>query len=540
MQVERYRLFTSARKVDRLKNIHRIEYIYKFLEKLKKKPVEKVIFQFNFSLRKWREDHCNSLYNSIKFGLENYCKCDVSEKFYSPNVKTLEVKTNPELANSVLDVITETNHYNYAQVCIVGLYTPEKREVSWCSGISLVSGNGNYYKKSVVEKLTKFVPVKIEQIEKIPYRNGTTVENEEEINWLKKNLCEYLDDESPTAEILFRDCMGNRVAFERVKLPGSEDHLRWRRKVGEVFEEVRIRSKEDLRELIKNDDAFSLYPAVQGEIKHSGKLMKIKTKFVMEFDTPNLMRKNRIGLAAKVADTIQQLFKELRIPTLYLHSGSRSARSQCFIDYYSILENLESVKRDFPFIGIVGTKEIRKPEELYNIVIKCFERCLGIEILEKLKKKDLLFTEVNEKVVPTITFNKRGELRPISILIDRPLTVSIGVGSPKKLVPLKENEEILLNLSENYRKWKIRYVPTVCTPIERCPKSEKEIVEKTNIVKAYNTFDEKFWLLIGKMKERIDIETIERVLKKYLGKERMLSDFVTMKELLFIRKYYLS
>jgi hypothetical protein len=505
---EVYRLKASSRKRDSLKEIFPIE------------EIEKLIHDFNlnviyliYDLRRKNEDHASIYFSHIEEVLFKYFDIKPEKDFLiegETDVVKIKIKCkNPSQIFPIL--VDDEREFNFAdQLYILRL---DGNKVSK----SVIVGRRYYYK--CLEK-PSYNPI---QIDKIPYRGRTTVENEEEKGKAKKILLDYFSTPE-VLECLFKDADG-KVGFEKLVLPGKEDHVHWRKRVNNHFEEIEIKSREDFKKLIEKEDAACFYPPLTKQVYFKGKLIKVKHKFVCEYDPPEILKKDRKGMeiVAKISDMVNSLFEELNIPTIYLFSGSKSARNQNFIDYEDLLENLRKIKKDFSFLGYAFyTKPKGIEDEYRNIVSKSFNSAISLELIKKLDRNNLLKRELNGKLVPNVTFNPRGKFKPLSILVDFPHAVSIGVGSPKKVLRDEKTKELTF---------------LGCAPIERCPISDEERLNfKLQNISDY--FKKNYQNILKKMERKIKATTFEKIFEKFLNREEEFLDFHVLKEEKFLEKYY--
>jgi hypothetical protein len=506
---EIYRLRASSKKRDILKEIFPIEEIEKFLNEFNPDTIHLI-----YDLRRKNEDHASTYFSHIEEVLFKYFGANLEKNFLIPgetNVVNIRIKCK-DLKKIFPILIDEEREFNFADQLYI-LKFDGKKVIK-----SMIVGRKNYYK--YLEKPSPN-PVKID---KIPYRGRTTVENEEEMKIAKKVLLDYFDSNPEVLDCLFEDACG-KVGFEKLMLPGKEDHIHWRRKVNDHFEEFEIKSGEDFKKLVEGEDASCFYPSLTKVVNFKGRLIKVKHKFVCEYDPPEILRKDKKGMeiVAKISDMANSLFEELGIPSIYLFSGSKSARNQCFIDYESVLENLEKIKKDFPFLGYAfPTKPKGIEDEYRNIVSKSFNSALYLEFVRKLYKNNLLKRMLNERQILNVTHNPRSKFRAVSILVDFPHAVSIGMGSPKKILREKERGKLTF---------------LGCAPIEKYPLSEEEMLN-FKLENISDSFKKNYQNILKNMERKIEVKTLEKIFERFIEREREFFDFQVLKEEKFMEKYY--
>jgi hypothetical protein len=504
---EAYRL--KASKKDNLKTVFPISEIQDFVKDLKKASIFLIYDQ-----RKLKEEHAFNYFTQILKPLKNYFNVNVSIEYPIPyEIGVSVVKIESENPKEIIDIITDTPDFHFASQLCIFVYKDEKTIDK-----SLIIGLKGYYKYPK-DKATFY---SVKQIDKIPYRGKTTVESDEEKKSVKKMVFDYLTIDS-VAECLLKDTDGSEIGFERLILPGKEGHIHWRRKLEKnLFEKVKLQSKNDLVKLVEEEDAFSFYPSLSKEIDWNEQKVKVRHKFVRELDPPEILTKgDGIKLVTKISDITKSLCEELEIPSIYMFSGSKSARVQCFIDYYDILNNLEKFDKDFPFIGAAYKEKPRKIEELYKSVYRSFNKAFDLELINKLDEKGLLLREFNRRPVPNVTFDSKSELRSLTILVDSPSAVSIGIGSPKVIKRINE-----------------KIVPLVCKPIEKCPSSEEEILQEFNIQSAISYFEKNSKKILNNLEKKITSKTFEKIFEKTAKNEKEFFDLCSLNEDEFFRKYF--
>jgi hypothetical protein len=505
---EIYRLRASSRKRDILREVFPIEEIEKFVH-----DSNPNIIYLIYDLRRKNEDHASIYFSHIEEVLFKYFDVKPEKDFLvqgETNVVKIRIE-HEDLSKIFSILLDDQREFNFAdQLYILRL---EKNKVLK----SMIVGLKNYYK--FLEKC----PYPPTIFKKVPYKGRTSVENEEEKVLAKRVLLDYFNPSQEVVECLFEDTNG-KAGFEKLVLPGIEDHIHWRRR-NKHFEEVEIKSSEDFKKLVEEEDAACFYPSLTKQVNFKGKTIKIKHKFVCEYDPPEILRKDREGLeiVAKISDIANSLFEELAIPSIYLFSGSKSARNQSFIDYEDVLENLDKIKKDFPFLGYAfSTKPKGMEDEYRNIVSKCFNSAIYLELVKKLYKNNLLRRLLNEKPVLNVTHNPRSKFRALSILVDFPHAVSIGIGSPKAILRDKEKKELTF---------------LGCAPIEKYPVSEKEMLSfKLENISDY--FKKNYQSILKSMERKIEAETLEKIFERFIEREREFFDFQVLKEEKFIEKYY--
>jgi hypothetical protein len=514
---ESYRLRASARREDRLQTIFPIREIYDFV-----KDLNHINIYLIYDQRRLNEDH-TSYFDQISFSLKKYFSIEISKNFPTNEEKLVAIKIDTKNPKESLDIITDNRDFDFASQLCIFVYDGEKIRKG------LIVGLTRYY-KLIKGKSTFYSSPK--QIDKIPYRGRTTVDSEEEKNLAKEILFDYFSSDN-VVECLLKDANDGELAFERLVLPGKEDHLHWHRKTEEnLFERIKLCKKEDLMDLIEKEDSFSFYPSLSKRIDFGEQEIKVKSKFVRENDPPKILFKgDGTDLVARTSDILKSLCEELEIPSIYLFSGSKSARVQCFIDYEEIFGKLSAIDRDFPFIGASYQKKPRTQEELYENILTSFNKAFNLELIKKLAENKLLTRELNGKQVPNITFNSKSKFRPVSMLIDSPPTVSIGLGSPKLIKRLDEKSKENLG-------WKKNFIPLVCTPIEKCPSSEEEILQKFNILSSFDYFEKNYKNILGDMEKKITSRTLEKIFEKTEDNKEEFQDFCVLEEENFLRKHY--
>jgi hypothetical protein len=506
---EIYRLRASSRKRDILKEINPIEEIEKFIH-----DSNPNIIYLIYDLRRKNEDHASIYFSHVRKVLFKYFGVKLEKSFLiKGETKVEKIRIEYKDFSQIFPILVDDNReFNFAdQLYILRL---EGNKVLK----SMIVGSKNYYK--FLETNFSSPPV---LVNKIPYRGRTTVENEEEKKLAKKVLLDYFNSGREVLDCLFEDACG-KTSFERLVLPGKEEHMHWRRRVNEHFEEVEIKSSEDFKKLVEGEDAACFYPPLTKQVIFKGKPIKVKHKFVCEYDPPEILRKDKKGreIVAKISDTANSLFKELEIPSIYLFSGSKSARNQSFIDYEDVLENLEEIKREFPFLGYAFSISKGIEDECRNIVSKCFNSAFYLELVKKLHRNNLLKRIVNGEPVFNVTHNPRSEFRALSVLVDFPHAVSIGIGSPKTILRDMERKELTF---------------LGCAPIEKYPVSEKEMLN-FKLENISDFFRKNYQNILKNMESEIKAENLEKIFKRFEGREREFLDFQVMSEERFMEKYY--
>ena len=507
---EAYRLKASAIKKDKLEMAFPISEIQDFVKDLGKASIYLIYDQ-----RKSKEDHALNYFTQILTSLKKYFNVNFGIEYPIPYEKDVAViKIESKNPKEILDIITDTRDFHFASQFCVFVYNDEK-----AIDKSLIIGLKKYYKYPKGKSTFHSSP---KQIDKIPYRGKTTVESDEEKSLVKKIVLNYLAVDS-VAECLLKDADESEIGFERLVLPGKEEHVHWHLKLREnLFERVKLQSKKDLVKLVEEEDAFSFYPSLSKEIVWNEQKVKVRHKFVRELDPPEILSKSEgIKLVAEISDITKSLCEELEIPSIYMFSGSRSARVQCFIDSYDVLNNLEKIAKDFPFIGVAYEKKPRTIEDLYKNVYRSFKKAFDLFLINKLNEKHLLFRELYKKPVPNVTFNSKSELKPLTILVDSPSAVSIGMGSQKVIKRIDGN-----------------LIPLVCKPIEKCPASEEEILQEFNIRSAINYFEKNSKKILNSLEKKITSKTFEKIFEKTAKNEKEFKHLCTLKEEDFLRNYF--
>jgi hypothetical protein len=510
-----------------------------------------------------KKEHGEPLFKYIEYVLEQYYGCKVERRhpiqrggYVEPDVLdisvTLTLKGNDtKKVDDVFRVVTSSIHYHHSDQPVMiwrnkktGMYD------------SVFAGSGKYYRWVIGEKPKETLPIEKLPIEKVPFSGRTTLKNAGDIDLIKRLVGEYFH--TTAAEVVLRkDFGGALVAYEKITPEGKETHQAWRMTYSddeilrEFFGEIDSSQEmgETLERLIEKHNAFAFYPAV--------KRFGVRHKLVREYDRPPLMP---MELAAEISDIIHKTTNNLGIPSLYAFSGSNSARDQTFVDVEDLMQQADRIASRYPVLGAVTPKKISSTLDLYNRIIRTFEFCIDMKIAEELHSQNKLWMPTRtvwqrnilnqwESLTikaPTVTFSRESRTRPVSLLVDRATTCSIGVASAKAYLPLtEEKRKIIYDLTndEQLKNPNLRYILLVCVPIEHAPRSEEEKWGMCNMYSAAERLNAPGKTL-AQMDEKINSGTVESVLAETVGerkqRERLLY-FTTLrgqKELDFFKKYY--
>jgi hypothetical protein len=545
MSIERYRLLAAAERTDSLTTMHDNSKIFASVEEFSKLPdaLYTITLYTIFNKRKTNEDHFTPLY-SLKSAFEEYFGCDVHEDYpikrgetYDRNIVAMRIqkKIRPyekEVIKKVLAILTNQNHFHYSvQFCF---FAEKEGNIPFF----LTTGKTEYFRWI----LKRRKPERFISVEDVSYRGRETYENSLDKQLLKSILIWFFNEYYGARKCLFKDSAMGKVAFDRLCPPAKQDHLHWRMKINEEYSEFLADSETIFPTLVDQEDAFAFYPAVQKEFEFDDKKINVKHKIVREYDPAPILPQS---IVAKISDAAHEVYKEFGIPTIYLHSGSRSARDQCFVDVISLLKEIENIEKEFPFIGVTTKEEAKNIEDRYHRIIRAYERATDLFLIEKLFEKDLLFQKIYGKKAPSITFDKGSELRPVSILVDTPDAVSIGIGSPKKRLVIDEKTKDILQESVPRKELLdlLHSIFLICTPIDTCPKTKEETINKCNMLTGGEYFNKNYQQILKEMDKKLVPNTIRKCFENIQENERMkkkFDDLCKLREEIFLKESYLK
>jgi len=566
LSFESYRFLAMAKRSDTLKKRHFTEAIAGVVKSFSTLPpsLYNVTYQVIFDNRNTRTNHSRAYFDSVSYALRVYLGCEVEKKYYikrgeyvDTDVETIEISkrlrpSESETLERILTIASEPVHFHFSpQTCLI---VEEKGRVV----DQLVTGSYRYYKFTTARWR---IPYSIFTTPKVPYKDRTTYEfakffDVEDKENMKDVLYWFFDQYPAVLECLMKDAVGARMAYARLSPPGKKDHLHWRMKTEDLYDElygdvfISTTSSDIIFELIKGEDACYFYPAVNKTVEIDGVPVSIRHKLIREYDSPAIVPQE---ITAKISDICHETIKNKGIQTLYAHSGSRSARDQCFLDI-SLLQRSRELADEFPIIGAAASSRPKRITDYYAAVLKALNNIIEINLIQRLYEEELLFrpmrrvkrrtllgTETVALNAPYVTFNKISKYRPVSILIDMPSTDSIGIGSPKSRLMLKKWWRFLRKKEKDYREWRGYFTYLICRPIERCPKSREEIVEMCNMLTAGKFFESHNYEVMKRMENKLNAETVEKIFDRELSDRkdrRRFFDYCALKEENYLKKYY--
>jgi len=313
---------------------------------------------------------------------------------------------------------------------------------------------------------------------------------------------------------------------------------------------IQSSNEDSIQKLIEHDNVVYFYPRVMKVIELDDKKVKIRHKFVREYDRAAIVPQN---ITAEISDTVHGVIHDLGIPTLYAHSGSNSARDQCFIDYEGLLNESRGIAEEFPkVVGPVLRKRATSTKNYYDGVLKALNAVVNFEAIKELDKRNLLFRTMREfdasgrtikLQAPYVSYKRQNVFRRGSVFLDRPGYVNIGIGSPKKRIMIdRDMRKFLESVEWEYEEHRqIPFTFLICRPIKACPVSTESIIQMCNMLTAGRYFEEYYSWIQEQMDQRLTPAIIknafERISENYRT-ERMFLDFCTSGEGKFLTKHY--
>jgi hypothetical protein len=355
----------------------------------------------------------------------------------------------------------------------------------------------------------------------MPYKSRISIEKKELTrisNSLKHLLLQYFGLEERdlyyTRRLISIDCLDRYLAYEQ--LSEKESHIRWRIDGKKLF----ARNIVDLEEILKGiilNDGFAIYPKLSRKYILKGEKVELQDKLVIEADPRNSSFEN----ARKVMEIVDSILDEKKIERAILFSGSKSYRDHIALNSQEIVDDLDKLLDEFPYIGILSQKPVDelKEREKYRLVLKALSKALYVKAGLKMRKE-------REKV--KFTSNKF-YFDANAVLLDFPTSVSIAVGSPKSLMEIREAEKYDIDTRGLER---IGYVPLCCIPVDKFY-SKEEVYKLSGIHSAVNIAENSYKRYEEKMKRGIGIKEIRELLdveESFIKNLQMKGDYWFLKK----------
>jgi len=494
---EQNRLYTQSRKMDKVTSDYILrQIIFSYWHYLTKEPGSlklkiNVVFDERSTVQNQAESYHSYLSRlGYRLGFVVHPPKKITENVVSIEVEK-KVDEKKVGLKKFLDSIIEPRQFKFSVGCSI---TPVDENNEPIPKLSIVSNDPNYQ-----SFFPKVHDATIFPIPKVPYRGSTTYETEKEKEILKKMLYEIMQNEGVRFS-LFEETRDREMAFERLIPPGVEERQYWRIRDGDRWFKPDTSNPKVFDEMIRFEDVFSFYPKLSQIIDFDGKSYELQNRLVIEIDP----RTASLEYASKIYDVLTNVVRRLGIPARRLHSGSRSPRVHIEIDAEDILRGIPYLKSNFPFIGSSAKKPIVGVKREYETVLGAL--------------KDVIYVATwnYSDFRPQITKNKFCVDYGYA-LVDFPSSVSIGTGSPKKIVRLdSKNRELLERIDERYRSWE-HFTVNLCTPLfdnESAPKDSQEILKLCNALFSVKRLNELLPQFRRQIQEKVTTEHIATALMR--------------------------
>ena len=508
--INKERLYAQAKKMDRLTKVYFNQFLPNYIDTLEKAlpSILRVNALFDETSTKIKTDkpeipHGEEYISQSSKNLYG-SGCNIKSTEVAPGVFSVEIDKplgdGKEDTEIFFDQITKPRALQFSKgLSLIPL--DERGEPVYNLAIFLGEQNYLQFLPKIPGPTPFFTP-------KTQYRGKTTFEmihyfGVEEKELLKKQLYEIIGNYGVRLAI-FAECENREIAYEKLVLPGKEEHQRWRVRVeGYDWIKPEINSPADLDRMIFLDDLLGIYPKLKQQIETDEGILELQTRLILEIDP----RSSDLEYTGFVFDKMTKAIKDLGLPFRRFHSGSLSPRVHIEIETEDILENAFDICENFSFLGAGVNKPISTIKDAYNAIISGVTDSIFLYTWNKSKFYKL----------PKITKNKFSTERDFC-LFDRPTNVSIAGGSPKKIVRLnRKTREILekVDVDEKYKK--IPVTVSMCTPLldnEPTPKTPEKILELCNPLFAIDRLNAMYLTLERKMSEKITSEHVKQIFDK--------------------------